>query len=461
MASKVYYMDARSYAPQTSMVCKMLTVFEAAGFDRLIKPKDVVAIKLHCGEWNNTGYLRPVYARAIADRVKALGGRPFVCDTTTLPYNPYATRVTGLDIMLSAERNGYTSATLGCPFIYADGFMGTDDFRVDIPEGYILKEAYIAQAIAQADVLITLTHFKGHAAGVFGGSLKNLGIGAQSKRGKFNVHMGGHPKYSIAKGAIFHPENCTGRKGEKDWEVLEQICPAECFHVTEDSIEFDRDKCYDCRSCVGTMSGRGILELPLENYLGLNAGIADACLGTVKAVGKDKVAFINLAIDLTPRCDCAALSDVPLMPHLGVFAGYDPVALDKACLDRATDTPGMPGSKAEDMDVMEAGKHKFETCGPVMAGLCEDIQVNTGEVIGLGTREYELVPVAEKPMKDFIFPPDPRPAGLRFKEKWAKMLPFPLERYEGKGFLREEEVDFDLVNKYYDNSQRLSRTGIR
>ena len=133
MASKVYYMGPRSSSPQTGMVPKMLTVFEAAGFDGIIKPGDVVAIKLHCGEWNNSAYLRPVYARALADRVKALGGRPFVCDTSTLPYTTYPSRTTALDLMVTAERNGYNSATLGCPFICADGFLGTDDYRVDLP----------------------------------------------------------------------------------------------------------------------------------------------------------------------------------------------------------------------------------------------------------------------------------------------------------------------------------------
>ena len=135
MASKVYYMDGRSNSPQTAMVSKMLTVFDAAGIDGLIRPNDVVAIKLHTGEWNNSSYLRPVYARALADKVKSLGGRPFVCDTTTLPYAPYAGRVSELDLMITGERNGYSPAVLGCPFICADGFLGTDDYRVDIPEG--------------------------------------------------------------------------------------------------------------------------------------------------------------------------------------------------------------------------------------------------------------------------------------------------------------------------------------
>ena len=117
MASKVYYMDPRSHSPQTGLVAKMVTVFEAAGFDSLINPGDTVAIKVHCGEWDSTAYLRPVYARTLADKVKELGGRPFVCDTTTLPYNTAPSRCTGLDFMVTAERNGYTSAALGCPFI--------------------------------------------------------------------------------------------------------------------------------------------------------------------------------------------------------------------------------------------------------------------------------------------------------------------------------------------------------
>ena len=435
------------------MVAKMATVFEAAGFDSLIKPGDVVALKTHCGEWNNTGYLRPVYARTLADRVKALGGRPFVCDTTTQPYSPTSSRSTGLDFLVTAERNGYNSATLGCPFICADGFIGMDDYRVDLPEGYILKEAYIAQAIAAADVLIALTHFKGHGIGVIGGALKNLGIGAQSKRGKFNVHMGCHPRYGFGASCTFHPENYKGRKGDKDWQELEECCPFGLIHVTEDSIKWERGKCTNCLGCLGSMVRRGIVELSEENFQATNAAIADACLATVKAVGKGKVAFINLAIDVTRGCDCVPYADVPILPNLGVFASYDPVAIDKACLDRSMEAAGVRGSTAEEMEVLDTGKRKFERCSTTMAGLSEEIQINTGEIIGLGTRQYELVPVAEKERADFAFPPDSRLSGVRFGDLYTKLQPFPYDRYDGKGFLREEKVDLERVNTYYNGSQ--------
>ena len=69
---KVYFMDARSESPDTSLINKTVTVFEAAGFDKMINKGDVVAIKMHCGELGSSAYIRPAYVRAIADKIKEL-----------------------------------------------------------------------------------------------------------------------------------------------------------------------------------------------------------------------------------------------------------------------------------------------------------------------------------------------------------------------------------------------------
>jgi uncharacterized protein len=450
MGSKVWYMNARSESPQTGLVAKMLTVFDAAGFEQLIKPGDIVAIKIHCGEYNNTAYLRPVYPRALADKVKELGGRPFVCDTTTLTYSPHASRATELDLLVTAERNGFTSAALGCPFIVADGFIGTSDYRVDLPEGYILKEAYVAQAIAAADVLITLTHFKGHPLGVIGGSIKNLGIGAQSKRGKHNVHLGGHPKYSVANSALWHPENFKGKAQTPDWNILEDCCPYNLFKVDDGSITWDRAKCTSCLGCIGVMVPRNLFEIPKSNFEATDAAIADACLATVKAVN-GKVAFINLAIDVSPRCDCVNFADMPIVPHLGVFASYDPVAIDMACVETARQAHGIPGSAAEEYDMHHPGDHKFEDVSATIHGLSEEAQINTGALIGLGSRDYELIDVEPQRAIDHIFHFDKRPTRIRFGEKFKKFMPFPYDRYDGKGFDRAEEVDAEFVKRWHGN----------
>ena len=449
--SKVYYMDGHSETPETAFAAKLLTVFDAAGLDKLIKPNDVVAIKLHCGEWNNSAYLRPVYARTLADRIKELGGRPFVCDTTTQTYSPYSSRVTELDLLLTAERNGYSSATLGCPFIVADGFIGTSDYRVDLPEGYLLKEAYVAQAIAAADVLIALTHFKGHSMGVIGGAIKNLGIGGQSKRGKLNVHMGGHPRYGWAA-AGWKPEAFKGKANTPDWELLEDCCPFGLFHINEDDqIEWDRERCVTCLACVGPLGSLGILDAPSINFDAVDVAIADAALGVEKAVGRGKVGYVNMALDVSPMCDCAPWADMPIVPHLGVFAGKDPVAVDMACVDAARRSAAIPGSKAEAMEA-GAGDPKFETASATFHGQSEVATINTGHTIGLGSRDYELVEVEPGDPARARFPYDRRPGRQRFQEKFEKFKPFPYDRHDGRGYAREDEVDLEAMKRHHDHS---------
>jgi hypothetical protein len=173
--------------------------------------------------------------------------------------------------------------------------------------------------------------------------------------------------------------------------------------------------------------------------------IADSCLATVKAVGKDKVGYINMAIDLTPMCDCMGFADTPVVPNLGVFAGKDPVAIDQACLDKVSEAHGTPGSAAEDRGVAEPGKKKLEKVSPVHSGMSEEAQINTGASIGLGSKAYELLTIETPPEKFFGFSADTRPLGQRFANLYAKEAPFPRDRYDGQGFKREQEADYEKL----------------
>ena len=189
----------------------------------------------------------------------------------------------------------------------------------------------------------------------------------------------------------------------------------------------------------------GVFNFPREPFQMCQPAIADACLATVKAVGKEKVGYINMAIDITPMCDCMSFADTPLVPNLGVFASKDPVAIDKACLDRVNEARGTPGSRAEDCGVAEPGKKKLETVSPVHAGMSEEAQINTGVLIGLGSKEYELLTIETPPTEFFGFSADTRPLGQRFANLYAKETPFPRDRYDGKGFKREDEVDYEKL----------------
>jgi len=175
-------------------------------------------------------------------------------------------------------------------------------------------------------------------------------------------------------------------------------------------------------------------------------------MATINTVGKGKVGFINMAIDISPYCDCVNYSDMSIVPNIGVFAGTDPVAIDKACIDKVIAVEGVAGSAAEDFDVHTPGTRKFEAVSVLLSGMCEEMQINTGMKNGLGSIDYDLMEVPEKPMSDFTFPPDKRLVGVRYKKSFAKRSPFPYDLHEGHGFARKKNVDLATINVYQSNN---------
>ena len=71
-------------------------------------------------------------------------------------------RKNALDHIDTAYLNGFSPFSTGCHVIIADGLKGTDEVLVPVSGGKYVKEAKIGRAVMDADVFISLTHFKGH-----------------------------------------------------------------------------------------------------------------------------------------------------------------------------------------------------------------------------------------------------------------------------------------------------------
>ena len=136
---------------------------------------------------------------------------------------------------------------------------------------------------------------------------------------------------------------------------------------------------------------------------------------------------------------------MPIVPHLGVFASKDPVAIDQACVDMATAAPGIQGSKAEDMGVDQPGDIKFDLVSPLFEGLSQQTTTDTAELIGLGSKDYELVEAARAGNEKFAFPPDRRSNRVRFQKMYEKLEPFPYDRHDGRGFDRVADPDLKKI----------------
>lgn len=374
MASKVYFTDLRA-GTSGNLLQKLERLAKKAGIEQIDFKDKFVALKIHFGEYGNMAYIRPNYAAVIVQLVKQMGGKPFLTDSNTL-YS--GSRSNAVDHIHTAMVNGFNSIATGCDIIIADGLRGTDERIVDV-EGKYCPTPKIGAAIAEADIVISLTHFKGHEQAGFGGALKNMGMGSGSVAGKLDMHSTAQPKVEL--------ENCIGCK------ICEKNCAHDAIHVVEKKAVIDYDKCVGCGQCVALCKSEAAVMGSTESGEILNYKIAEY----TKAVLKDKPNFhISFIMNVSPECDCWGHNDAAIVPDLGMMASFDPVALDQACADMVTAAPVLQTSNTitEKEHTCEChhhtheGEDKFHMLHPNtnwQAGL------RYAEEIGIGTREYELI----------------------------------------------------------------------
>ncbi|MBR3718507.1 MAG: DUF362 domain-containing protein, partial [Firmicutes bacterium] len=169
----VYFTNLRTNGEE-SLLQKMERLMKKAGFEEIDFQDKFVAVKIHFGEPGNLAYLRPNWARTVCDYIKKLGGKPFLTDCNTLYVGG---RKNALDHLDSAYVNGYNPIATGVQTIIADGLKGLDERDLPVPNGEYCKTAKIGSALADADIIISMSHVKGHGSAGFGGVLKNIGMG--------------------------------------------------------------------------------------------------------------------------------------------------------------------------------------------------------------------------------------------------------------------------------------------
>jgi uncharacterized Fe-S center protein len=358
--AKVYFIDMR--ATGRNMLDKMEAMLKAAGFFDIEYKDKFVAIKMHFGEPGNLSYIRPNYAASVVELVRSAGGKPFLTDCNTL-YK--GRRSNAVDHLLAASENGFNRLSASCDVIVADGLRGTEFREVEIGKKHV-KRAKIGSAIADSDIVISLSHFKGHEMTGFGGALKNLGMGSGSVGGKLEMHSDSKPEIKR--------EACIG-------------CGACVRNCAQEAIVLDSDKkavidyakCVGCGQCIAMC--RYGAAAPNWNAASAQEKIAEYAL----AVVKDKPNFhVGFVMNVSPECDCWNRNDAAIVPDIGILASADPVALDAACYDLVNAAPVNKGSAAEG----SAEKDVFQAVHP---GIDGRLGLAYAESIGLGCRDYELI----------------------------------------------------------------------
>lgn len=230
-----------------------------------------VAVKLHTGEQHGPNILPHDMVRQFMAHVPD----STIVETNTLYQGD---RYTTAGHRETLKVNGWTF----CPVDIMD-----EDGDVNLPVrgGKRLSEVAMGGHMVNYDSMIVLTHFKGHAMGGFGGSMKNIAIGCASGQvGKRQVHgVAGAPP--------------------ADWGAWPAKEP--------------------------------LMEL-----------MADSAKATVDYFGK-RIVFINVMRRMSVDCDCAGTAAAePTIPDIGIVASTDILAVDQASVDLVY---GMPKRENHDL----------------------------------------------------------------------------------------------------------------
>lgn len=368
--SKVYFTDFRTRVG-VSLTEKLQRIIKKAGITDIDMDGKFVAIKMHFGELGNLSYLRPNYAKAVADVVKECGGKPFLTDCNTLYPG---SRKNALEHLDCANINGFNTITTGCQIIIGDGLRGTDDITVPVRNGEYCKEAYIGRAVMDADIFISLTHFKGHESTGFGGAIKNIGMGCGSRAGKMQQHNSGKP--------IVHDYLCRGcRRCAKE-------CGSDAITYKNGKAVINQDICKGCGRCIGAC----VFDAIENQNWNANEILGRKMAEYSQAVCDGRPTFhISLVRDISPNCDCHGENDAPILPDVGIFASFDPVALDQACVDACLHATPMPNSQLSDNLADPHWHHHHDNFLDSNPNVRWKETLEHAEKIGLGTREYELI----------------------------------------------------------------------
>ncbi|MCU0917213.1 MAG: DUF362 domain-containing protein [Planctomycetes bacterium] len=359
MAAKVYFTEASIDEGEQVLSEKARRLFLAGKFGKCFQKGDFTAVKVHVGEEGNTTYIKAPCLKGLVEELQKLKTKPFITDTSTL-YT--GRRHNAIDHTILATDRGFGVLGLGIPFLAPDGLFGTAETPVRI-DGELEKEVSIAADIVRCQSILSVAHFTGHCATCAGATLKTLGMGCASRKGKMRQHSALKPK--IKKG------KCA-RCG-----VCESHCPTGA--ITRDKLQahIDQDKCIGCAECVAMCRFDAVeYDWKQESEI-LQKSVAEHALGVLR--GKEgRAVFFNFLVSMTRDCDCFDQAHMPTMvPDIGIVASTDPVAVDRAAIEM----------------VETRGGQKLATLIG-NARLDWRFQIEHAVRIGLGRAEYECIEVS-------------------------------------------------------------------
>ncbi len=340
---------------QYTLPAKFKRLLETYNFGDTARDKSVV-LKMHLG--NNLGYttIHPLFVKILVDHLKEKAGRIFITD---------------LDSSVEAARDRGYGEALGVPIVSTTGLFDKYFYshRVSFKK---LDEIQIAGHIEDADILIDLSHLKGHGVCSYGGACKNIAMGCVTRETRRDLH-------SLEGGIKWDKDLCEYCK-----DCLDSCRYGANSFDEEGNYKISYHDCTYCQHCIGVCPNEALVLLG-KNYEDFQEGMAIATGEVLKTFDKNSIYYINFLLNITIICDCWGLSTPSLVPDIGILASDDIAAVEKASLDMVGDSKPLPNSLPKGRNLAE-GRHLFEK----LHGKDPYVQIEKLKNNGLGNDNYKI-----------------------------------------------------------------------
>jgi uncharacterized Fe-S center protein len=318
------------------------------------------ALKMHVGSHLGYTTIHPLFVRLLVEKLKEAGADPFITDGSPSLHAPTA--------------RGYTQEVVGAPFIPAAGVADKYFYTAEV--GYrTLESVELCGNIVDADAMVVLSHFKGHGHSLYGGAVKNLGMGAVTTRTRAAIHQ------LVAQELQWNAEACTGCR-----QCVEG-CPTGAATFNDEgkfSIFFHH--CIYCHHCVLACPEHAI-SFDDRNIYYFHCGLAAAAREVLNRFEPERLLYVTVLLDITSFCDCWGFTTPNIVPDIGITASRSIMPIERASLELVKAEDFIEGSLPGHVERRpEAGEHLLQQ----IWGKDPYDQIRAAEEMGLGAADYEL-----------------------------------------------------------------------
>ncbi len=366
--ANVYWIKGRTEDIRKNLISQLDSLLKLEEVQKLIVPNASLAIKFNLSEVGYTHYLPPVIFSTLFEKTRAQGAQTVLTDSGSLFKG---SRFEGYGWTDGAVLQGFASGEAFQQQLMPSAGYTLEEGNFWPSEGKHLAGIDICSMLIDVGSILVVSHVTAHPLLGMSGAVANLGMGFLTRSGKAKLHAG------------LKLEHLADRC--RDCSACLPYCPTGAIAGEPSKISFDARTCNGCLGCFVACPSSAIRIQP-EGIPEFQETVVEAA-HTVRGKLRGGAFYINFLRSVTPQSDEYPYSDVPFVPDLGIIASSDPVAADCATAQMILRSPGVPGSIAQNVGVLEKGTDKLKA----ITGQTPDRMLAYAEEIKLGSREFEFL----------------------------------------------------------------------